>query len=270
MTNTFWIHNLNPILISIGPLPVRWYGLMYILGFFAAMLILQYRQKRGLLDLPSTQAVQDMLFFAFLGALVGGRIGACLLYEPVFYLTHPIDIIKVWQGGMSSHGGFAGGILALVLYARRMKVSLVNLLDSAVIAAAPGLGFGRVGNFINAELWGKTTSVPWAVIFPKVDMQPRHPVQLYQAVTEGLLLFVVLWIVGLKPRKRGLLSGLFAVLYALVRISTEKFREETPVLAGPDWLGLTKGQIYSVILLLIGVLFIVYSQRQKTVDGPRA
>ena len=269
MTTSFWVHSIDPVLISIGPLPIRWYGLMYIIGFFCAMAILLYRQKRGLLNLPSPQAVQDLLFYSFLGGLIGGRLGACLLYEPILYLSHPLAILKVWEGGMSSHGGFIGAVLGMMLFARRMNVSLVHLLDNAVIAGTPGLGFGRIGNFINGELWGTVSDVPWAVVFSHVDPSPRHPVQLYQALTEGFLLFTILWFVGLKSRRKGLLSGLFCVLYSLGRIVTENVRAETAVLAGPDWLGLTKGQIYSVLLLVIGVVFLVYSARQPVAEPRR-
>jgi phosphatidylglycerol:prolipoprotein diacylglycerol transferase len=268
-TNQYWIHDLDPVLVHLGPLPIRWYGLMYILGFLAGIAVLAYRRKKGLLMLPSFEAVQDMVFYAFCAGLIGGRLGACLLYEPVYYLAHPLEILAVWKGGMSSHGGIGAGIIGLYIFSRKHHVSLVHLMDNMVIAMTPGLAFGRIGNFINGELWGKITTVPWAVIFPQIDMQPRHPVQLYQSLTEGILLFFLLMYIGRKKRPNGLLTGIFGVGYAALRIITEYFRAETPVLAGPAWLGITKGQIYSIIMLCTGIIFIIYSlkYRKSMVNG---
>ena len=266
-TNQYWIHTLDSVLLKIGPLPIRWYGLMYILGFIVALAVLAYRRKKGLLLLPSFEVVQDMLFYAFCAGLIGGRLGACLLYEPTYYLSHPVEILAVWKGGMSSHGGILGGIVGLYFFSKKHNVSLVHLLDNIVIAMVPGLGFGRLGNFINGELWGKVTTGSWAVIFPAVDMLPRHPVQLYQAATEGLLLFCLLAFIGRKRRANGLLTGVFGVGYSIMRIITEYFRAETTILAGPDWLGFTKGQIYSIVLLCAGIVFIVWSIKAKKYES---
>jgi len=226
---------------------------MYILGFVAAYWLLAYRQRKGLFALPCQDAVQDMLFYAFCGALIGGRLGACFLYEPIYYLTHVWEVVAVWKGGMSSHGGFAGAVVGMYLFARKNRVPLLHVIDNAVLAATPGLCLGRIGNFINAELWGRVTTVPWAVVFPTIDNQPRHPVQFYQAFAEGLLPFVVLLWVGRKKRPAGMLSGLFAMLYAALRVFTEMFREKTQVLIGLGWFGLTNGQLYSIVVFFIGV-----------------
>lgn len=259
MTNAvdYWVHSCDPVALQLGPLPLRWYGIMYIIGFVIAYWLLVRRQRAGLLYLPSRFAVQDMLFYGFCGVLAGGRLGHCLFYEPGHYLRAPWEILMVWKGGMSSHGGFVGVMLALALFARAYRAPFLNLLDNAVLAAAPGLFFGRLGNFINAELCGRVTHVPWAVIFPAVDYQPRHPVQLYQALMEGALTFVILLIVGRKERPLGMLSGIFAVVYAVGRLFTERFREPSPVLAGPLGLGLTQGQFLSLFVLAIGVGLLV-------------
>jgi len=265
MTNAvgYWVHSWDAVAVQIGPLPLRWYGIMYIIGFGVAYFLLVRRQRAGRLWLPSRYAVQDMLFYGFCGVLAGGRLGHCLFYEAGHYLGAPWEIVMVWKGGMSSHGGFIGVMIALALFARAYRVPFLNVLDNAVLAAAPGLFFGRLGNFINAELCGRVTHVPWAVIFPNVDYQPRHPVQLYQAVMEGAVTFAVLAIVGRKERRLGLLSGLFAVVYAAGRIFTERYREPSPVLEGPLGLGMTQGQFLSLFVLGIGIGLLVYSARNR-------
>lgn len=260
-----WVHTIDPVLIHIGPLPLRWYGLMYICGFIAAYIILTWRQKKGLFPSQEPHAINDMLLYSFFGLIVGGRLGACLLYEPLHYLTHPWQILAVWRGGMSSHGGFIGAIAALALYAKRYHIPLVRLLDNAVIATTPGLFFGRIGNFINGELWGRPASVSWAVIFPAIDNVPRHPVQLYQAATEGLLLFLIIFPLSLRERPRGLLSGIFALGYGIVRIATERYRATTPALAGASWmLSLTKGQFYSIGMILLGCALLFYALKHTS------
>lgn len=261
MASGHWVHNLNPVLVQLGPVAIRWYGLMYLIGFGIAYFLLRWCQERGLLKVDTREAVQDLLFYGFCGVLIGGRLGHCFFYEPGHYLRAPWEIVMVWHGGMSSHGGFVGVMVALWLYARRHGVSFWHVMDNAVYAATPGLFFGRLGNFINAELCGRVTHVPWAVIFPTVDHQPRHPVQLYQALMEGVLTFVILLIVGRKERPVGMLSGIFAVVYAAGRLFTERFREPSPVLEGPLGLGLTQGQFLSLFVLAIGIGLVVNSLR---------
>jgi len=256
MTNYF-INTFDPVLLHVGPFAIRWYGVMYIAGFAIALWLLLRRFRAGLLALPNERAVHDMLFYGFLGVLIGGRLGHCLFYHPLEYLRRPWEILMVWEGGMSSHGGFAGVMIALALFARVVHVPFLHLLDNSVLATTPGLFLGRIGNFINGEMCGTPTSLPWAVIFPAVDMQPRHPVQIYQALTEGALLFAILLVVGRKRRADGLLSGLFGVGYAIVRIATEHFRALTTELAGPRWSGLTQGQFLSIFAGLIGVALLL-------------
>ena len=262
----YWIHDLSPIIFKIGPLPIRWYGLMYIFGFIAAYFVLRWRFQRGFLKLKSKEAIQDVIFYAFLGGLIGGRLGACFFYEPLYYLTHVWEVVAVWQGGMSSHGGFAGAIIGIYIYSRKNNLPLIYLLDNFAIAVAPGLCFGRIGNFINGELWGKVTDIPWAVIFPVVDMQPRHPVQIYQAIAEGVIPFLVLIWVGRKKRSVGLLSGLFITIYSILRIATEHFREKADILESLGLFSMTNGQIYSIVFLLLGIWFIIHSQRKNVIS----
>ena len=174
-------------------------------------------------------------------------------------------MVAVWQGGMSSHGGFAGAVTGIYIYSRKNNFSSIYLLDSFAIAVTPGLCFGRIGNFINGELWGKVTDVPWAVIFPAIDMQPRHPVQIYQSIAEGVIPFLILIWVGRKKRSVGLLSGLFIIIYSILRIATEYFRERAEVLESLGLFDMTNGQLYSILFLMFGICFIVYSKRKNVI-----
>ena len=256
-----FVNNLDPVLLQIGPLSVRWYGVMYVLGLFIAIVWLQARQRKGLFRLEKKEMVQDMAFYGFLGLLIGGRLGACFLYNAGFYFSHPLDILKVWEGGMSFHGGMLGAAVGLWLYAKKAKITFLHLLDNAAVVSPVGLGLGRVANFINGELYGKVTKVAWGVIFPKVDLLVRHPVQLYQAFTDGVVLLFVMWAFSRKQRKDGFLSGVFGITYGILRIITEPFRAEEKTLAG--WFGLTKGQVYSILTLLVGIALIIWSQRKR-------
>jgi len=260
---TYWVHDLDPVLLHIGPLAIRWYGVMYVLGLLIAVWWLGKRQEKGLFALPKKENIQDMAFYGFLGILIGGRLGNCFLYNAPYFLTHPLDIIKVWEGGMSFHGGMLGAAAGLWLYSRKVKVPFMHLLDNTALVSTVGLGLGRLANFINGELHGKVTEVRWAVIFPQVDSLPRHPVQLYQAFTDGVVLLLIMWFFSREPRRNGFLSGVFGVSYGILRIMTEPFRAEDSVLAG--FLGLTKGQIYSVLTLLAGIALLVWSARQPVI-----
>jgi phosphatidylglycerol:prolipoprotein diacylglycerol transferase len=260
---TYWVHDLDPVIFNLGPLAIRWYGLMYVLGLVIAIWWLGKRQEKGLFALPKKENIQDMAFYGFLGILIGGRLGNCFLYNAPYFLTHPIDIIKVWEGGMSFHGGMVGAAVGLFIYSKKIKIPFMHLLDNTALVSTVGLGLGRVANFINAELHGKATDVPWAVIFPNVDNLPRHPVQLYQAFTDGVVLLIVMCCFAAKPRRTGFLSGVFGVTYGILRIATEPFRAEDAVLKG--FCGLTKGQIYSVLTLIAGVLLILWSRKQEVI-----
>jgi phosphatidylglycerol:prolipoprotein diacylglycerol transferase len=207
--------------------------------------------------------IDDLLFYATLGVILGGRLGYVLFYQTGYYLTHPHEILYVWHGGMSFHGGLAGVLIAAALFARSRDLPFLEIGDALAIVTPIGLFFGRIANFINAELWGRVTDVPWAVIFPTAGPEPRHPSQLYEAALEGLLLFAVMWWLGARPRDprgRGFLSGVFLIGYSLSRILVEFFREpdaQLGFLAG----GLTMGQILSLPMLVAGILLALRGAR---------
>jgi phosphatidylglycerol---prolipoprotein diacylglyceryl transferase len=253
---------------TIGPLGLRWYALAYITG-----LLFAWRLMLKLVSQPTTWGgksplsqddIDDFLFYATLGVLLGGRIGYVLLYRPDM-LSDPLSVLKIWEGGMSFHGGFMGVCLAVIGTAIGRKIPLLALADVVAIATPVGLGLGRLANFINQELWGRVTDVPWAFIFKTDPMGlPRHPSQIYLAVMEGLLIFVVLRVATAKfglLKKRGMAAGLFMILYGIVRNIGELFREPDAGLIGP----LTRGQAYSIPMILIGLGFIIYAQTRKPV-----
>src|SRR6185369_4413532 len=181
---------IDPVFLSIGPLQFRWYGLMYVLAFVATYFILRAETRRKQLPL-TTDDVADLVFYGAMGVVLGGRLGYILFYNPGFYLANPLRVFAVWEGGMSFHGGFLGVILAFVLYARKKRISFRSLLDKAAQCAPVGRGLGRMGNFINGEVYGRQTDVPWGIIFPGGGSMPRHPSQLYEAFLEGVVLFLV-------------------------------------------------------------------------------
>ena len=244
--------NFDPVAISIGPVSVHWYGLMYLIGFFAGVLLGIYRARSSDNDWHKDQ-VWDLLFYVAMGVIFGGRLGYILFYKLSYYLSHPIEIFYLWQGGMSFHGGLLGVLVAMVLFARKTNKSFWNVTDFLAPLVPIGLGTGRIGNFINQELWGGVTNVPWGVVFPAADALPRHPSQLYEALLEGLILFVVLWLYSARPRLPGRVSGLFLVGYALSRIIVEFFRQPDSHLGYVAFNWVTMGQVLSLPMLLFGV-----------------
>jgi phosphatidylglycerol---prolipoprotein diacylglyceryl transferase len=250
----------DPVIVQVGPFAIRWYALAYI-----ASLLLGWRLVRRLVRLPPAVAtplqVDDFLTWAVLGVVLGGRLGYVLFYQPATYLAHPLQILAVWEGGMSFHGGMLGVATAIIVYCRRNEIPLLGFADRIAIVAPIGLGLGRMANFINGELWGRPAPewLPWAMIFPRAGMEPRHPSQIYQALLEGLLLFVVLFVLSRRESLRrhfGLLTGVFLCGYALARITGEFFREPDAFL-GFLAFGATMGQILSVPMFLAGVWLIV-------------
>jgi len=245
---------LDPVAFSFGPLAVRWYALAYIAGLlFARWYAMRLAARAPRLLEP--RQVDDFLFWAVIGVIVGGRLGHVLFYEPLRFLASPLDILKVWTGGMSFHGGLLGVAAAMVFYARRQRIPLLALADLAAVTAPAGLFLGRVANFINQELWGRVTDVPWAVVFPRAGPEPRHPSQLYEAALEGLLLFALLALLARHDavrRRPGLLTGLFLCGYALARGVAEIFREPE-ILAGALPFATTYGQWLSLPMLLAGL-----------------
>ena len=260
--------DIDPIAIALGPFVVRWYALAYITGLLVGWWHVR-RLARTVPDAVQVRDFDDFVVWATVGVVIGGRLGYVLFYRPEFYLEHPLAVLQVWQGGMSFHGGGLGVALALVLYARHRRLRALTLFDIVCCAAPIGLFFGRVANFINAELFGRVTDVPWAVIFPTGGPEPRHPSQLYEAALEGLVLFVVLNILWRRPRVRtrvGAVTGAFLVGYAVARAIAELFRQPDAHL-GFLVFGTTMGQWLSLPMLLVG-LFLILRPARQCARGP--
>lgn len=257
--------HIDPIIFSLGPLQVRWYGLMYVFGFLAAYLLARYQAKKFHWQQMESH-LDNLNLMIILGVILGGRLGYILFYNPTYYLQHPLEIFATWQGGMSFHGGCIGVLLAGFLYCRRTGLDYWKAADLYVVTVPVGLGLGRIGNFINGELYGRPTELPWGMIFPGGGPLPRHPSQLYEALLEGVLLFVLLWTVKGKPWQQkigwphGAMVALFLILYGTVRFSVEFAREPDPQL-GEILVGLTMGQVLSLGMLLCGIF--LYGIRRK-------
>ena len=251
----------DPIAIAIGPLAIRWYGLMYLTAFILFLLLGRLRIKQQPNAGWQGKQLDDMLFYGVLGVVLGGRLGYVLFYKFDYYLAHPIEIFYVWQGGMSFHGGFLGVIIALWLFARRVGKPWLAVTDFIAPLVPLGLGAGRIGNFINGELWGRPTDLPWGMIFPQVDNVPRHPSQLYEFGLEGLMLFALLWIYSSRPRPVGAVSGLFLIGYGTFRFLVEFSREPDDFL-GLLALGLSMGQWLSLPMIIAGIVMMIWAYRK--------
>ena len=254
-----YIHDLNPILINFGVIEVRWYSLAYIfgilIGWWIAKKIILFKIKNGT-DVFDVKIFDDLISYIIISIIVGGRLGYIIFYNFSYYFYNPLDIIKIWQGGMSFHGALIGIILGTYLFSKKVKINLFFFLDIVAVAAPIGIFFGRVANFINSELYGKPSNFFWSVIFPKVDKIPRHPSQLYEAMLEGIILFIILIsIVYKKETKIGVVSAWFMILYGFFRIIIEQFREPD-VQIGYLFDLFTMGSILSFFMILIG-LFIL-------------
>ncbi|MET0205253.1 MAG: prolipoprotein diacylglyceryl transferase [Casimicrobiaceae bacterium] len=252
---------IDPIAFSVGPVAVRWYGLMYLVGFALFVILGKRRARQNMLTGWRTQDVDDMLLYGVFGVILGGRLGYVLFYNPLYYLAHPLEIFSVWQGGMSFHGGFLGVLVALYFFARSRRKRWLDVTDFVAPLVPLGLAAGRLGNFLNGELWGRVTDVPWAMVFPQVGPEPRHPSQLYQFGLEGVLLFVVLWIYTQRRRPLGAASGLFLVGYGVCRFVAEYAREPDNFL-GYLALGLTMGQWLSLPMIAIGGTMLRHAYRR--------
>lgn len=262
----------DPVAVSLGPIAIRWYALAYIagilLGWLYARILVRSERLWGARPHPDVRDYDDLVTWVTLGIVLGGRLGFVLVYQPAYYMAHPLEALALWQGGMSFHGGLAGVIVAVLIFCRLRRVSALAVFDVLGAVVPIGLFFGRIANFINGELWGRVSEVPWAMVFPGAGPLPRHPSQLYQAGLEGLVLLVVLAVaVQMGALKRpGLALGLFGAGYGLARIIGENFRMPDPQLGflfGP----ITMGMLLSLPMVLIGAFFIVRALRRGPI-GP--
>lgn len=260
---------IDPIAFSLGPIKFHWYGLMYVLSFVFFLYGGKWRLKRHPHPVMTDKLVDDFLLSGILGTVIGGRLGFCLFYQPAYYLSHPLDILKTWDGGMSFHGGMIGVFVAIYLFARRVKSNFFTISDFIAPFIPICLMFGRIGNFINGELWGRLCSVnlPWGMVFSESGtMLPRHPSQLYEAMTEGVILFIVLAVyAGTKQRKLGQTSGVFMIGYGVARFCLEFFREPDSFATGVvQATGLSLGQFYSLPMILAGILILWWGTKSRT------
>lgn len=245
--------DFNPIAVQLGPLAVHWYGLMYLFGFAMVWILGRYRIRQGVTDLTARN-LEDLIFYCVLGVIAGGRLGYILFYKPAEYLADPLKVFYIWEGGMAFHGGLIGVIVALLIFARRHNKTLLQIGDFIAPLIPLGLGAGRLGNFINGELWGRPTDLPWGMVFRTAgDGVARHPSQLYEMALEGLLLFVLLWWFSSRPRPTGKVSGLFLMGYGVFRFLVEYTRE-------PDYFlglvlgNLSMGQLLSLPMIAVGLI----------------
>ncbi|MBN2224248.1 MAG: prolipoprotein diacylglyceryl transferase [Deltaproteobacteria bacterium] len=259
--------NLDPVIFNIWKIQIRWYGMMYLLGFIIAFFVMRYLAVKKNVKLAG-EDLWDFIFYAMLGVIVGGRIGYCLFYAPGFYLLNPLKILALWEGGMSFHGGFIGVFIGTLYYCWKKKVLFYDVADIVVAAAPLGIGLGRIGNFINGELYGRITDVAWCTVFPEGGPVCRHPSQLYESLTEGFLLFIILFFMNVRGVRRGIPFWSFFLFYGLFRFINEFFREPDAQLGfifGP----FTMGQILSAPMVLAGGIMIGYLLMKKDDPKPR-
>ncbi len=256
---------IDPVAIAVGPLAIRWYGLMYLIGFGLAFVLARSRIKQGRSGGISYEVFDDLFFFSVLGVVLGGRLGYVLFYKPGYYISHPLEILAVWQGGMAFHGGFLGVLIAMVYIARKYQIRWLAIMDFIAPLVPPALAAGRIGNFINGELWGrvveKGADIPWGMVFRGAGHLPRHPSQLYQFALEGVLLFVILWLYSARPRPTGAVSAMFLVGYGSFRFVAEFFREPDDFL-GLLTFSLSMGQWLSLPMVLAGLVMLAWAQRK--------
>lgn len=284
------LHQIDPIAVGLGPLQVHWYGIMYLLGFGVCWWLGNRRIRAGRLPGVNEQAFGDLLFYGMLGVVLGGRIGYVLFYSFGELLDDPLMLLRIWEGGMSFHGGLIGVMGAALWWARKHRLHFFDVMDFIAPLAAPGLGFGRVGNYIGGELWGKFTDGGWGVLFPRapefagwsnqqlqaqfasgaLERYARHPSQLYQAALEGLVLFLALWWFSRRPRPRYAVSGLFALLYGIFRFVVEFVRVPDAQIGYLAFGWLTMGQLLSLPLIAVGLFWLWLSRRAPTVAAEPA
>ena len=254
---------IDPVAVSLGPLKIHWYGLMYLIGFAGGWWLAKLRARR-----PGSgwnpDEIGDLVFYIALGVVLGGRIGYVIFYNFPVFADNPLIIFKIWQGGMSFHGGLIGVLIAFWLYAKKTKRGFFDVADLIAPVVPIGLGAGRLGNFINGELWGRVTDVPWGMVFPGGGPEPRHPSQLYQFLIEGPIFFTLIWLYSKKPRPTMAVSGFFLIFYGIYRFLTEFVREPDTQLGFVALNWMTQGQLLSVPMIVFGVLFIWMAYRRKS------
>jgi len=252
--------DISPVAVSLGPVAIHWYGIMYLLGFVAVWWLGGLRARRP--DSGWTaEEVPDLLFYGALGVILGGRLGYILFYNFDLFLADPLMLFRIWQGGMSFHGGMLGVFVGMWLFGRKTGRSFFQVTDFMAPFVPIGLGAGRIGNFINGELWGRPTDLPWGMVFPFVDNQPRHPSMLYEALLEGLVLFIILWFFSAKPRPRCAVSGMFMLFYGLFRFGVEFVRQPDAQLGFLAFHWLTMGQLLSAPMVLFGIYLLMRAYR---------
>ena len=256
---------IDPVAIAIGPVQIRWYGLCYVVGIICAWWLMNRRIRQPHYDWTQEQ-VADLVFYATIGVIIGGRLGSVLFYNLPYYLENPLAILKIWEGGMAFHGGLLGVIIAMYFYSHSQGKGFFSAADLVAPVVPIGLGLGRLGNFINGELWGKISDVPWAMIFPSAEPfgLARHPSQLYQFLLEGVLLFIILWSYSAKPRPRMSVSGLFLLGYGSFRFLVEFFREPDAHLGYLAFNWLTMGQLLSVPMIVIGLGMMLLANKKHS------
>lgn len=287
-----WLHALDPVALKLGAVSIHWYGVMYVLAFFSAWFLGRRRVRQGRLPGVDADAFGDLLYYGLLGVLLGGRLGYIVFYDWQTYLANPLQIVKVWEGGMSFHGGLLGVLLAAFLWARKHRLHVVDVVDFVAPLVPLGLGFGRFGNWINGELWGKHTDGSWGVIFPTglpgefaalpppalqalyqsgvLNAYARHPSQLYQMLWEGVVMFAILWWFSAKPRPRYAVAGMFALLYGLFRFAVEFVRLPDAQLGYLAFGWLTMGQVLSLPLIGLGLFWLWHSRKQPVLVPEQA
>lgn len=255
---------LDPVALQIGPIKIHWYGLMYLVGFAAAWYLAYLRAKK-----PNsgwtTEQVSDLIFYGAIGVVVGGRLGYMLFYDFHNFLSQPWIIFKIWDGGMAFHGGLIGVMIAFWLYGRKIHKGFWEVGDFAAPLVPIGLGAGRIGNFINGELWGRATNVPWGMVFPQAGPQPRHPSELYEFFLEGVVLFIILWWYSSKPRPRMAVSGLFLLCYGCFRFFVEFFRQPDIQIGFVAFGWMTKGQLLSIPMIIAGAALLGWAYYHKSI-----
>src|SRR5450830_160117 len=252
----------DPVAIHLGPLGIHWYGLMYLFGFMSLLFLGKWRARKYPGRGWTETDLDDILFYGALGVIFGGRLGYVVFYQPTYFISHPLEIFFLWQGGMSFHGGFLGVLVAMFFFARKTGKQWLSIMDFVAPLVPIGLAAGRMGNFINGELWGRATNLPWGMVFPRVDNVPRHPSQLYEFGLEGILLFIILWTYSAKPRPVGAISGLFLIGYGTFRFLVEFTRQPDSFL-GFLALGMSMGQWLSLPMVLVGIWMLRSALKHK-------